>query len=56
VDVATKKADGIDINTDAMPSHYNHSYVREYRWVKANLLRNEMFVFDKPTHDVLSLT
>lgn len=53
VDQSQATAEGLPIESDFMPKHFNHSYLREVKWVAENLLGSKHFEFSEPAWDAL---
>ncbi|QDV52173.1 class I SAM-dependent methyltransferase [Gimesia fumaroli] len=45
VDISTKTVERVDVSGSELPEHYNHSYLRESKWVCRNLFTDSRFEF-----------
>lgn len=53
VDIETATAAKIHLLTDTVPRGYNHTYLREVKWLAGNIVENRRFQFSEKTRDAL---
>lgn len=47
------KFQGWDIENDNYPRHWNHNYIKEVRWIVANLMGKHNIIFSEPCLNIL---
>ncbi len=53
VDIETQTAAKVPLLSDTLPRNYNHSYLREVKWLAGNIVENRRFRFSEKTRDAL---